>query len=263
MVNMVNVAETDDTWLNDMGQAECDMSPKTTEAPTDNSPCKGIKEAMMNAEKAYNAAVEKMMAVASDAMVQQIAKMKEDFAAQMKDLTAKYRQCMSLSTLTTNAPMCCMALTADCMACAKGMSVEEYCKRAPTTMGCPAVVKETTAAPTDNSPCKGIKEAMMKAEKDYNAAVEKMSASDAMVQQMKERFAAQMKDLTAQYKRCMSLSPPTDKPTCSGATQDSINDCGGAPRCAMYDAFCRLAGPPLQTCTTVHHTMPAEIDCLL
>ena len=127
----------------------CPVVEETTATPTDNSPCKGINEAVMNAEKAHSAAVDKIMAAgdASDAMMQQM----ERFAAQMEALAAQYKRCMSPSTLTTTAPMCCKALTANCMACAKGMSVDEYCKRAPTTVGCTAV-EETTAATATKPP---------------------------------------------------------------------------------------------------------------
>jgi len=34
-------------------------------------------------------------------------------------------------------PMCCMAFTASCMACAQGVSMEEYCSSHPDTVGCP------------------------------------------------------------------------------------------------------------------------------
>ena len=33
--------------------------------------------------------------------------------------------------------VCCRALTADCLACAEGVSVAEYCLRRPNTVGCP------------------------------------------------------------------------------------------------------------------------------
>ena len=32
---------------------------------------------------------------------------------------------------------CCRALTADCLSCTEGISVEEYCLRMPDTAGCP------------------------------------------------------------------------------------------------------------------------------
>ena len=31
---------------------------------------------------------------------------------------------------------CCRALTADCLACTEGVTVEEYCLRSPDTVGC-------------------------------------------------------------------------------------------------------------------------------
>merc|ERR1711920_283691 len=39
------------------------------------------------------------------------------------------------------AKSCCMALTADCLACSAGMSVEDYCSQNPDTAGCEAVAK--------------------------------------------------------------------------------------------------------------------------
>lgn len=35
--------------------------------------------------------------------------------------------------------ICCQALTASCMACAKGISIREFCSKNPGYMGCPSV----------------------------------------------------------------------------------------------------------------------------
>lgn len=46
----------------------------------------------------------------------------------------------------SDSPFCCKALTAQCLACAKGMSVEEYCRMAATTgsatEGCPTTTPD-------------------------------------------------------------------------------------------------------------------------
>ena len=31
---------------------------------------------------------------------------------------------------------CCMAMTATCLACSEGISIEEFCKKKPKTQGC-------------------------------------------------------------------------------------------------------------------------------
>ena len=41
-----------------------------------------------------------------------------------------------------DAVACCMALTADCLACAEGVSVEEYCAANPETAGCEEEMEE-------------------------------------------------------------------------------------------------------------------------
>merc|ERR1719440_2291611 len=42
------------------------------------------------------------------------------------------------TTTTTTAPrMCCRAFNANCLACAAGISEEEYCANNPGTPGCP------------------------------------------------------------------------------------------------------------------------------
>merc|ERR1712110_453627 len=40
------------------------------------------------------------------------------------------------SVFTSEPRMCCMALTASCMACAAGMTVEEYCQNGNNAIGC-------------------------------------------------------------------------------------------------------------------------------
>merc|ERR1719336_908639 len=40
---------------------------------------------------------------------------------------------------TCRPKMCCKAMTADCMSCAKGQTKEEYCKENPRMQGCPRV----------------------------------------------------------------------------------------------------------------------------
>merc|ERR1719323_342159 len=37
-----------------------------------------------------------------------------------------------------HAQVCCLAMTAECLSCAAGQTVEEYCKANPKTAGCPA-----------------------------------------------------------------------------------------------------------------------------
>ena len=39
---------------------------------------------------------------------------------------------------TPPAQICCKAMTADCLACSFGLTVEEYCRRRPETQGCPS-----------------------------------------------------------------------------------------------------------------------------
>jgi hypothetical protein len=40
-------------------------------------------------------------------------------------------------TVDDNEPkMCCKAMTASCLACAKGITVKKYCKENPETVGC-------------------------------------------------------------------------------------------------------------------------------
>jgi hypothetical protein len=47
-------------------------------------------------------------------------------------------------------PKCCKAMTATCQACAKGQTVEEYCKNMPFTAGC---LPETTTQPKQQQGC--------------------------------------------------------------------------------------------------------------
>ena len=72
-------------------------------------------------------------------------------------ITAIVYSCMSRRTNTntnTNTPgtMCCKALTAECLACSEGMSVNDYCRENPNANGCrrPDQVDEGRLGATGN-----------------------------------------------------------------------------------------------------------------
>jgi hypothetical protein len=44
-------------------------------------------------------------------------------------------------------PVCCKAMTAQCLSCAAGVSIDEYCRKSPGTAGCKADHPVTTAPP--------------------------------------------------------------------------------------------------------------------
>ena len=47
-----------------------------------------------------------------------------------------------VSNATTPDPICCMAMTASCLACSAGQTVQEYCRLHPETQGCPLPPEE-------------------------------------------------------------------------------------------------------------------------
>jgi len=47
-----------------------------------------------------------------------------------------------VSNTTTPDPICCMAMTASCLACPAGQTVQEYCRLHPETQGCPLPPEE-------------------------------------------------------------------------------------------------------------------------
>merc|ERR1712217_682839 len=58
--------------------------------------------------------------------------------------------CPTTVAPSTNPPhkICCLAMSAKCLACKSGESVDEYCRKMPGTGGCPA----TTPAASTNAP---------------------------------------------------------------------------------------------------------------
>ena len=44
-----------------------------------------------------------------------------------------FYQCLMIFVV----PVCCKALTAQCLACAARQTVDEYCRASPDTVGCP------------------------------------------------------------------------------------------------------------------------------
>jgi len=60
---------------------------------------------------------------------------------------------------TTNMGKCCKAMTAKCLACAKRLTVEEYCTQSPLTLGCPMETSCVTAeirVKDDEECCEGL-----------------------------------------------------------------------------------------------------------
>ena len=42
-----------------------------------------------------------------------------------------------IQDLEDNATLCCKALTKECIACGRGLSVDEFCAKYPNKYGCP------------------------------------------------------------------------------------------------------------------------------
>eukprot|EP01065_Artemidia_motanka_P007790 TRINITY_DN138_c0_g1_i1.p1 TRINITY_DN138_c0_g1~~TRINITY_DN138_c0_g1_i1.p1 ORF type:complete len:1954 (+),score=787.18 TRINITY_DN138_c0_g1_i1:174-5864(+) len=127
------------------------------------------------------------------------------------------------------ASMCCMAMTADCLACAKGVSVQEYCASG-TAMGC-SRSDGTAARPVKRVCCRARTATCMacaagKSVKEYCATDE-----GAMVPGCMEAVG----DLVAGLPDAAALMPSVDR--CAGlATETECMMQGG--RCKWGDGAC-------------------------
>jgi len=65
-------------------------------------------------------------------------------------LQAKGADCIVGQCCDSSSTVCCEALSAGCLACKEGVSVEEYCKGNPSTQGCSDVSKTHSTGKTGN-----------------------------------------------------------------------------------------------------------------
>jgi len=99
----------------------------------------------------------------------------------------------------TEAVACCMAMTAECLACVEGMTVEEYCAEEPNMMGCEDVnEKELTPIQQQQKEARAIGE-QLKAE--YGDDVEAVrQAYQEQAREMLQEYQGDMKQLANEYR---------------------------------------------------------------